>query len=56
MSWASSTPMNVPGIFAAGDLRLKFANQIVAVTADGTIAASAEVNYVEMLSPKAQSS
>ena len=38
---------NVPGIFAAGDLRRKFANQIVVAAADGCIAALAAARYVE---------
>jgi thioredoxin reductase (NADPH) len=38
---------NVPGIFAAGDLRQKFANQIVVAAADGAIAALAAAHYVE---------
>ncbi len=39
---------NVPGIFAAGDLRQKYASQIVVATSDGTIAALAAARYVEM--------
>jgi thioredoxin reductase (NADPH) len=39
---------NVPGIFAVGDLRQKFANQIVVAAADGCIAALAAAHYVEM--------
>jgi thioredoxin reductase (NADPH) len=38
---------NVPGIFAVGDLRRKFANQIVIAAADGSIAALAAAHYVE---------
>jgi thioredoxin reductase (NADPH) len=38
---------NVPGIFAVGDLRHKFANQIVVAAADGAIAALAAAHYVE---------
>jgi len=38
---------NIPGIFAAGDLRQKFANQIVVAAADGCIAALAAAHYVE---------
>lgn len=38
---------NVPGIFAAGDVRQKFANQIVVAAADGCIAALAAAHYVE---------
>jgi thioredoxin reductase (NADPH) len=39
---------SVPGIFAAGDLRQKFANQIIIAAADGCIAALAAAHYVEM--------
>ncbi len=38
---------NVPGIFVAGDLRKKFANQIVVAAADGCIAALGAARYVE---------
>jgi thioredoxin reductase (NADPH) len=38
---------SVPGIFAVGDLRKKFANQIVVAAADGAIAALAAAHYVE---------
>jgi thioredoxin reductase (NADPH) len=38
---------NVPGIFAVGDLRQKFANQIVVAAADGCIGALAAAHYVE---------
>jgi thioredoxin reductase (NADPH) len=38
---------SVPGIFAIGDLRSKFANQIVVAAADGAIAALAAAQYVE---------
>ncbi len=38
---------SVPGIFAIGDLRQKFANQIVIAAADGCIAALAAAHYVE---------
>jgi len=37
----------VPGIFAVGDLRRKFANQIVVAAADGSVAALAASHYVE---------
>jgi thioredoxin reductase (NADPH) len=37
----------VPGIFAAGDLRKKYANQIVIAAGDGALAALAAANYVE---------
>ncbi len=39
---------NVPGIFAVGDLRHKFANQIVVAAADGCVAALASAHYVEL--------
>jgi len=39
---------NVPGIFAVGDVRQKFANQIVVAAADGCIAALGAAHYVEM--------
>jgi thioredoxin reductase (NADPH) len=39
---------SVPGIFAIGDLRRMFANQIVVAAADGCIAALAAAHYVEM--------
>ena len=38
---------SVSGIFAVGDLRQKFANQIVVAAADGCIAALAAAHYVE---------
>jgi thioredoxin reductase (NADPH) len=38
----------VPGIFAAGDIRQKFANQIVVAAADGCIAALAAAQYIEL--------
>ncbi|MBF0557168.1 MAG: thioredoxin-disulfide reductase [Nitrospirae bacterium] len=38
---------NVPGLFAVGDLRRKFANQIVVAAADGCIAALAAAHYVQ---------
>lgn len=38
---------DVPGIFVAGDLRQKFANQIVLAAADGCTAALAAAHYVE---------
>ncbi len=47
---------NVPGVFAAGDLRQKFANQIVVAAADGCIAALAAAYYIEIQKTKVQSS
>lgn len=37
----------IPGIFAVGDLRQKYANQIVIAAADGCVAALAAAHYVE---------
>ncbi|MGE5894174.1 MAG: thioredoxin-disulfide reductase [bacterium] len=45
---------SVPGIFVAGDLRQKFANQIVVAAADGSIAALAAAYYVEVQRAGAQ--
>lgn len=39
---------SVPGIFAIGDLRQKYANQIVVAAADGCIAGLAASRYVEL--------
>lgn len=39
---------SIPGIFAIGDLRQKYANQIVIAAADGCTAALAAAHYVEM--------
>ncbi len=47
---------SVPGIFAVGDLRQKFANQIVVAAADGCIAALAAAHYVELEKARARSS
>lgn len=47
---------SVPGIFAVGDLRQKFANQIVVAAADGCIAALAAAHYVEMKKAEDQAS
>jgi len=38
---------SIPGIFAVGDLRQKYANQIVLAAADGCTAALASAHYVE---------
>ena len=38
---------NLPGIFAVGDLRQKYANQIVLAAADGCVAALAAARFVE---------
>ena len=37
---------NIPGIFVAGDVRQKELRQLVTATADGAIAASAALNYI----------
>ncbi len=39
---------SIPGIFVIGDLRQKYANQIVIAAADGCTAALAAAHYVEM--------
>jgi thioredoxin reductase (NADPH) len=39
---------NIPGIFVGGDLRQKFANQIVIAAGDGAVAALAASRYVEL--------
>ena len=39
---------DLPGIFVAGDLRQKYANQIVIAAADGCVAALAAARYVEL--------
>jgi len=38
---------NIPGVFAAGDVRHKLLRQIVTATADGAIAATAAEKYIE---------
>lgn len=43
---------NVPGIFAAGDIREKELRQIVTATGDGSIAAESAIKYVENLQEK----
>jgi thioredoxin reductase (NADPH) len=37
----------IPGLFAVGDLRQKYANQIVLAAADGCTAALAAAHYIE---------
>lgn len=39
---------NIPGLFVVGDLRRKYANQIVIAAADGCVAALAAARYVEV--------
>jgi len=41
---------NIPGVFAAGDVRHKFLRQIVTACADGAIAATAAEKYLEAMS------
>lgn len=43
---------SIPGIFAVGDLRQKYANQIVLAAADGCTAALACAHYVETVKMK----
>ena len=38
---------NIPGVFAAGDCRVKSLRQVVTATADGAIAAVTAEKYVE---------
>ena len=40
---------NIPGIFAAGDVRRKSLRQVVTATADGAIAAVEAIHYIENL-------
>jgi thioredoxin reductase (NADPH) len=47
---------NIPGVFAVGDLRQKFANQIVVAAADGCIAALAAAHYAEVEKARSRSS
>jgi thioredoxin reductase (NADPH) len=47
---------SVPGIFAVGDIRQKFANQIVVAAADGCIGALAAARYVELQRSEVRSS
>jgi thioredoxin reductase (NADPH) len=38
---------NIPGVFAAGDVRQKMLRQVVTATADGAIAAVVAEKYVD---------
>src|SRR5690625_2288190 len=40
---------DIPGIFAAGDIRVKDLRQVVTATGDGSIAAEAAIKYIETL-------
>lgn len=44
-----STATNIPGVFAAGDLRTKPMRQIITAAADGAVAASAAEHYLSKL-------
>lgn len=43
------TKTNIPGVFAAGDVRTKTVRQVVTATADGAVAAIAAEKYIESL-------
>lgn len=43
---------NVPGIYAAGDVRDKGLRQIVTATGDGSIAAQSAADYIEAIKDK----
>ncbi|MEI3611809.1 thioredoxin-disulfide reductase [Pseudogracilibacillus sp. SO30301A] len=43
---------NVPGVFAAGDIRVKELRQVVTATGDGSIAAEQAQKYIEELAEK----
>jgi len=45
---------SIPGIFAVGDLRQKYANQIVIAAADGCVASLASAHYVELKKANAE--
>jgi len=45
---------NVPGVFAAGDIRVKDLRQIVTATGDGSIAAESALAYIDDLAEKAK--
>lgn len=38
---------NIPGVFAAGDIRVKSLRQVVTAAADGAIAATQAEKYIE---------
>lgn len=40
---------NIPGVFAAGDIRAKLCRQVVTATGDGATAANTAFNYLEQL-------
>ncbi|WP_368654442.1 thioredoxin-disulfide reductase [Ornithinibacillus sp. 4-3] len=43
---------SIPGIFAAGDIRVKELRQVVTATGDGSIAAESAIKYIENLEAK----
>ena len=43
------THTSVPGVFAAGDLRLKPLRQVITAAADGAVAASEALKYIRHL-------
>ena len=47
-----SMETNMPGVFAAGDIREKELRQIVTATGDGSIAAESAIKYVESVKEK----
>ncbi|WP_018921922.1 thioredoxin-disulfide reductase [Salsuginibacillus kocurii] len=51
----SDMETNIPGIYAAGDIREKTLRQIVTATGDGSIAAQTAQQYVEELKEKVES-
>jgi thioredoxin reductase (NADPH) len=38
---------NIPGVYAAGDIRVKLLRQVITATADGAIAATDAEHYIE---------
>ena len=38
---------NIPGVYAAGDIRVKLLRQIITAAADGAIAATHAEHYIE---------
>ena len=40
---------NIPGVFAAGDVREKLLRQVITAAADGAIAATCAEHYIENL-------
>ena len=42
---------NVPGVFAAGDVRVKTLRQVITAAADGAIASISAEKYIESKAP-----